>query len=337
VSDQLRSIQEYVYAKYIEGSGATPIDEMAAIDFLEEMFSEPGRESDPDCFYAGIMYFELGWEKEDKQVEYFERAKYWLDRYKALTGGEEWDAIDDRLLDLNEFFEEHGIEVESTPLPADAPVPLAPVEIQEIQDGQGAMLLIAGGSFLFGHEKSTVSLAPFYIDKFPVTNRQYEHFCRTTGYRFPKYWQDERFNNPNAPVVGVSVADAQRFSRWAGKQLPSEEQWEKACRGIDGRMRPWGDEEAREGQACFGRDPATGTTDPVEASVDSASPYGVRDLIGNVWEWTSTADVDGENVNVIKGGCYNDPAEMLTADQRLGAAPKDKFETIGFRCVRNNA
>lgn len=337
MAEQLRAIQEYIYAKYIEGSGAPPIDELAAVAILHDYYAAPGRESDPDCFYPGILYFELGWEQEDQQVEFFTRAKAWLERWKGLADGEEWDAIDDRLLDLDDFLAERGIEVDDGAIggAGDGTPAMAPVGVQEIEDKHGPMLLIPGGAFLFGPENEAVSLAPYYIDKYPVTNRQYENYCRATGYRFPKHWKEDRFNAPDAPVVGISVSDAQKFSRWVGKDLPSEQQWEKACRGIDGRDLPWGEEaQMSEAHACHGRDAAEGGTAPVESTTESTTPYGVRDMIGNVWEWTSTEDHDAEPIHVIKGGCYNDPAEFLSATQRLGAGPKDKFETIGFRCVR---
>ena len=103
---------------------AVPVIDMRLkepVEFLEQYFSQPEHQNDPDCFYPGIMYFELGWEVEDRQLEFFQRAKYWLERYRALSGGEEWDAIDDRLLDLDEYFEEHGIEVETPDdMPSDA-------------------------------------------------------------------------------------------------------------------------------------------------------------------------------------------------------------------------
>jgi serine/threonine-protein kinase len=331
VDEQIRAIQEFVYSKYIDGTRVEEIDEVAACAQLEAYFGSPENANDPECVYAGILYFELGYEREEMQVEYFRRAKYWLERHRALTG-EEWDAVDDRLADLAEFFEEEGIEVEATPLPDQ--LAMAPVVVEEVDD-HGPMMHIPAGSFLFGHEREPVAVPAFYIDKFPVTNRDYEAFCRATGYRFPKYWKKKQFNDPNAPVVGVSLADAQKYSRWVGKQLPSEEQWEKAYRGVDGRPYPWGEEEATEELACFGRDAEEGHTDPVQEHVKGQSPYGVCDLAGNVWEWTLSSFTDEETVHAIKGGCYNDPPELLCADVRLEAVPKDKFETIGFRCVKN--
>ncbi len=330
MDDQIRALQEYVYLKYVDGVRVEEIDEVEACQQLETFFSQAENANDSECVYAGILYFELGYEIEEKQVEYFRRAKYWLERHQALTG-ESWDAVDDRLEDVNAFFEDEGIEVEATPLPDQ--VALAPVVVEEVQD-HGAMMHVPAGSFLFGQEREPVSVAAFYIDKFPVTNREYEAFCRATGYRFPKYWSQDRFKNPDAPVVGVSLADAEKYSRWVGKMLPTEEQWEKACRGVDGRAYPWGEDDASEDLACFDRDPAEGGTDPVNIRPNASSPYGVCDLAGNVWEWTNTV-VPDEEVHVIKGGCYNDPGALLRGDIRLEAAPKDKFETIGFRCVKS--
>ncbi len=331
MDEQIRHLNEYVYAKYVDGMRVEDIDEEAACAQMQAWFQQPGNANDPECVYLGILAFELGYEVEEKQVEYFTMSKTWLDRHKALTG-EAWDAVDDRIVDLNEFFAEHGIEIEDADMPAEQA--MAPVVVEEIED-HGPMMLVPGGSFLFGHEKDTVNVSAFYIDKYPVTNREYEAFCRATGYRFPKYWSEKRLKHPDAPVVGVSFADAQKYSRWVGKHLPTEEQWEKACRGVDGRTFPWGDDDVTEEHACFGRDAAKGGTDPVHAHGKSASPYGVCEMAGNVWEWTATSVVDTETIHVIKGGCYNDGQDLLRGDMRLEAVPKDKFENIGFRCVKS--
>jgi formylglycine-generating enzyme required for sulfatase activity len=339
VDEQIRAIQEHVYSKYVEASAHGEMDEEAAARVLDEYYGRPENAGDADCFYAGVLYFELGFENEDKKTEFFRRARFWLERHRAITA-EEWDAIDDRLLDIEDYFGGLGVGEETSPLapaadtPAvPAPAPPAPVVAHEVED-HGPMMLVPAGSFLFGSEDREVALAAFYIDKYPVTNRQYEAFCRATGYRWPKYWQESRFNDPDAPVVGVSVADAAKFARWVGKALPTEEQWEKASRGPDGRAFPWGDEELGNGAACMGRDPATGGTDPVGRHPGSASPYGVHEMAGNVWEWTATTVEDAETVHIIKGGCYNDPPDLCRSYMRLAAAPKDKHETIGFRCVK---
>ena len=331
MDDQTRALNEYVYLKYVDGVRVDDIDEEAASEQLHSYFIRPEHGNDPECVYLGILCFELGYEIEEKQVDYFRKAKLWLERHRSLTG-EAWDAVDDRLVDLDEFFAEHGIEVETEDLPV--PTAFAPVVQEEIDD-HGKMMFVPAGGFLFGPTNDQVTLPAYYIDKFPVTNREYEAFCRATGYRFPKYWNEDRFRHPDAPVVGVSLADAQKFSRWVGKQLPTEEQWEKACRGIDGRLFPWGEDRATPEHACYGRGASEGATCPVTEHPLGASPYGVIDMSGNVWEWTTTSQTDTETVHVIKGGCYNDPPELLRGAVRLEATPKDKFENIGFRCVKS--
>lgn len=335
MDERVRTIQEYVFLKYIEGARLdSSFDEDAALQVLEEHYNHPENRDDSECVYLGVLFFEVGYEKEpEAQIEFFRRAKYWLDHHLRITG-EEWDAVDDRLADLNEFFESHGIDVDAIKAPEPVEATPGPIVVQEVDD-HGPMMLVTGGSFVFRENNEATSLPSFYIDKYPVTNRQYEAFCRATGYRFPKYWTDKRFSQPKAPVVGVSVNDALKYARWVGKQLPTEEQWEKACRGSDDRIYPWGDEPVSDSRACFGRDPAEGSTDPVNTRPEGQSPYGVQDLLGNAWEWTATTDSDPETVHIIKGGCYNDQADFLNGVLRLAAVPKDKFETIGFRCVKS--
>lgn len=342
LDESVRKLQEYVYAKYVDAESPGPIDEVAAFQRLQEWFSQPDHVENPDCFMPGVLAFELAWgvETEEEREHWFRRAKFWLERYRGLAG-EAWDVVDDRLADIEGYFEQRGISTEAEPPSAATPaaataapaIPAAEYVVQETED-HGPMMYVPGGTFLFGPERLAVNLPAFWIDKYPVTNRQYDAFCRATSYRFPKYAAEKRFANPDAPVVGVSIADVQKFARWVGKSLPSEEQWEKATRGVDGRVYPWGDAPVDEARACHGQDPVKGGTRPVTASAEGASPYGVRDLSGNVWEWTATALEDGEPLHVIKGGCYNDPPEFLRADMRLESPPKDKHETIGFRLVK---
>ncbi|MBU0698829.1 MAG: formylglycine-generating enzyme family protein, partial [Proteobacteria bacterium] len=122
------------------------------------------------------------------------------------------------------------------------------------------------GVFQYGHEKQPVEIdRPFQIDIYPVTNRQFEEFIRDNGYqnddiwsdegrkwrqkngiKLPAFWNDQKWNLPEHPVVGVSFYEAQAFAKWAGKELSSEQQWERAARGTDGRKYPWGDKFDRE-------------------------------------------------------------------------------------------
>ena len=338
MNEQIRKIQEYIFAKYVDPGDHGTLDEEAALHVLEEHYRKAEHAHDPECCYLGILYFErgFGFEDDDRRAAYFRTAKTWLERSKGLSH-ESWDAVDDRLADIVGFFEDHGITVEP-PESTEAILPPAPTSTVTLPveiDDHGPMVLVSAGPFLFGPDREPRSLSAFYIDKYPVTNKQYGAFCRATQYRWPKYWTDPRFNGPDQPVVGVSAADAAKYCKWVGKELPTEEQWEKAARGADGRVYPWGDVVPRDGSACYGRDPETGGTDPVTAHEIGAGPYGAQDLAGNAWEWTATAIPETEPLQVVKGGCYSDTADLLRSDFRLEAGPKDKFENIGFRCARS--
>ncbi|MDH3591072.1 MAG: formylglycine-generating enzyme family protein [Planctomycetota bacterium] len=197
------------------------------------------------------------------------------------------------------------------------------------------MELVPAGAFVFGPESQEIFLDSFYVDKHPVTNRQYQRFVRETGYRQPRYVNNPRLNQPDQPVVGVSLGDAQQFAKWAGKEIPTEAQWEKAARGTDGRPYPWGNDPPGASDACFGLDAREGAPVAVGASLRNVSPFGVLDICGNVWEWTTSRYAKASEYKVVRGGSYNDPPEMLRLDFRLEAHPKDKCEAIGFRCVKN--
>lgn len=131
------------------------------------------------------------------------------------------------------------------------------------------------------------------LGKTPVTNSQYLAFCEATGREKPKFHHDSNFNRPNQPVVGVSYYDAVAFCEWLTAEtgikffLPSEEQFERAARGDDGRRYAWGNEEPTEEHACFWKQGRTGPDD-VGMHPKGAGPYGHLDLAGNVWEWSST-------------------------------------------------
>jgi serine/threonine-protein kinase len=140
----------------------------------------------------------------------------------------------------------------------------------------GEMDLVPAGPFKSGKDNQTVTLPAFYIDKTEVPNRAYLEFHEAMGYPLPTGFPNDK---PGYPVVNVTIIDAHAFAKWAGKRLPTAQEWEKAARGADGRLLPWGDnpDPARCNVNGKGLRPATDFP-------DGASPYGALNMVGNAWE-----------------------------------------------------
>lgn len=193
---------------------------------------------------------------------------------------------------------------------------------QEVPKGSPAgMALVPGGPFIYGpsENEQKIDLLAFYIDLYEVTNQAY---AEVKPYPYPE-------GRDTHPVVGVSWYDAQRHCEAVGKRLPTEQEWEKAARGTDGRRYPWGDifdpTKANTGRR-FG-----GIT-PVDKFSEGRSPYGVYDLLGNVWEWT--ASEDGAN-KVVRGGLWFDTVIGTKASYRNSFPPRKHLDYIGFRCAKD--
>ena len=214
------------------------------------------------------------------------------------------------------------------------------------------LVVVSAGSFLFGEgrERHRLYLPAYRFGKFPVTNFEYRRFIEVGGYQAKRWWteagwaklgqhqdrpwlwSDARFNKPSQPVVGVSWYECVAYCRWlsaeAGRQyrLPTEAEWEKGARGVDGRQYPWGDKfEASRLNASEGEQIVNGIT-PVGIYPTGASPNGAFDCAGNVWEWCATKATDsrlkpypyaatenewtddylqGEDMRALRGGAWN--------------------------------
>ena len=193
-------------------------------------------------------------------------------------------------------------------------------------------VMIGGGTFLFGEEKETREVPAFRIDRYPVRNAEYEVFVKATGHRPPLYWLDGKMPPQLAehPVVGVDYFDALAYARWKGKDLPYEDEWERAARGKEGTTYPWGDE-VELGQANTAR-LGLKMTMPVGWYEMNVSPDGVWDTMGNVWEITHSPAPGGGIV--VRGGSWFDFVLYAKTWFRFASRPEARNGTIGFRCVR---
>jgi gamma-glutamyl hercynylcysteine S-oxide synthase len=199
-----------------------------------------------------------------------------------------------------------------------------------------------------------IDIPAFYIDKFPVTNEQFKAFLDATkyhppdDYNFLKDWKDGTYPQGWArkPVTWVSLEDARAYAAWAGKRLPHEWEWQYAAQGTDGRAYPWGaaPDESAIPAPVKGHD-LTGPDD-VDAHPKGASPFGVMDLVGNVWQWTDEFQDEHTRAAVVRGDSYYQPQGSMwyfprnpTLDVHgkylLMCPGKDRAGTLGFRCVKD--
>lgn len=179
-------------------------------------------------------------------------------------------------------------------------------------------------------------LSSFYIDKYEVSNENYKIFVDKTNYPKPSHWLDGNSPFPidvgKHPVTNVDFKDASAFCAWANKRLPTTQEWEKAARGNDGRLYPWGSKYDK--SRCNTVEERKGNTTPVDSYSLGVSPYGIFNLCGNVNEWTSSSI--GAH-KIVKGGGWKSTCEVygIAALERL-AETDVKRDDLGFRCASDD-
>jgi len=200
------------------------------------------------------------------------------------------------------------------------------------KDGK-EMVCVPTGKFLYGDDKKEVELPEFWIDKAPVTNAEYARFVAETEHNPPRYWGGTApaKETTDHPVVSVSWYDATAYAKWAGGRLPTEEEWEKAARGADGREYPWG--EWAEGH-CNSLEAGVGGTTPVgQYSPQGDSPYGCVDMAGNVWEWSASEHELASGTRVFRGGSWGLDRGFARCAYRGWDIPDYFGNEVGLRVV----
>ncbi len=226
------------------------------------------------------------------------------------------------------------------------------------QDLMDDMVLVRKGNFLYGDESEEENIDyDFFIDVFPVTNRQYKEFLDANRYYRVPFVQkaeaelcnwDKKTNaypegKGDHPVVLVSIEDAKEYCQWRTEKdkkeghthfvyrLPTELEWEKAARGEDGRMFPWGEEFEKD--RCNTSELGQKGTTPVTKYPNGKSPYRCREMAGNVFEWT-TFELDNKEKAMLRGGCWANNKDYARCAYKQWNIPFSRTNYIGFRCIR---
>ena len=199
-----------------------------------------------------------------------------------------------------------------------------------------------------------MQIKSFWIDKYPVTNAEFKKFLDTAHYHpqddlnFLRDWSDGNYPSgwDNKPVTWVSLEDARAYAAWAGKRLPHEWEWQYAAQGNDGRAYPWGNEWNADNVPAPDKARTMHGPDAVDAHPRGASPFGVMDMVGNVWQWTEEFQDEHTVGGILRGGSYYRPQgsiwyfpqayKLSQHGKLLMMAPSmDRSGALGFRCVQD--
>ena len=204
------------------------------------------------------------------------------------------------------------------------------------------------------HHAHWMHIQPFFMDRYPVTNAEFKKFLDATRYHpkddhnFLKDWKNGTYPSgwADKPVTWVSLEDARAYAAWAGKRLPHEWEWQYAAQGTDGRLYPWGDQWNADAVPEPDKGRLLQPPSDVNAHPKGASPFGVMDMVGNVWQWTDEIEDEHTRSAILRGGSYYQPQgsgwyfpQAYRLDEHgkylLMAPSKDRAGTLGFRCVKD--
>ncbi|MCC7367919.1 MAG: SUMF1/EgtB/PvdO family nonheme iron enzyme [Chloroflexi bacterium] len=263
--------------------------------------------------------------------------------------------------------EQKPVAPTTAPAKPEPPTPVPPTPTVALpgritaQDG-AEMALIAAGGFQMGQDgdastgpRFTLALPAFYIDVTEVTNARFQQYVQETGSKPEGDWRrffdaanfDAKFydvERNDHPVVNVTWKDADSYCRWAGKRLPFEAEWEKAARGVDGRLWPWGNEPHPEFANIENQTEGEPDTRRVGSFPRGASPYGILDMTGNAREWTDsslqpypltqpTGSAAGAGSRVTRGGSWLSLPNSIELTRRLAEPVTIAAKDLGFRCA----
>ena len=202
------------------------------------------------------------------------------------------------------------------------------------------------------HHRRRMKVLSFFIDRTPVTNREFKRFLEASGYRpaddhnFLRDWKDGSYPEGWAekPVTWVSIEDARAYAAWAGKRLPHEWEWQYAAQSADGRVYPWGGEWNPAMVQAPDRGPARRPPGDVGVFPAGASPFGALDMVGNVSQWTDEFRDEHTRAAIVRGAASYQPTgsvwyfpQTYRLDEHqkylLMSPGRDRAGTIGFRCV----
>ncbi len=216
------------------------------------------------------------------------------------------------------------------------PLPAAESPLEPLRPDVGVMIAVPAGTFVTGANVQgapavqEVPVSAFEIDKYEVTVAEYNVFIKETNRPAP--WSAYSEDRADYPVTGVTWADAQAYCAWAGKRLPTSMEWEKAARGVKGFIYPWGD--GWQDAYANTKEANTGGPKPVGSYPNGASPFGVQDMAGNVWEWVDDWMGPDQAQKITRGGAWNAINTWAQTFTVNGLRPTQSNSSTGFRCAR---